>query len=133
MNLDDFVGLPWLDRGRDRSGVDCWGLLAMVYAERFGIVLPSFRDDYMTAADGAAVAELIEGRRECWTEIPDGDEVPGDALLMSIGGRPRHIGVIIGGSRVLHIERGAGSIIENYRSFRLRRRVLGFFRYQAAA
>ncbi|GAA2888186.1 cell wall-associated NlpC family hydrolase [Aminobacter niigataensis] len=133
MNLDDFVGLPWLDRGRDRNGCDCWGLLALVYAERFGIELPSFRDDYQTAADGDAVSALIDGRRDCWTEIPDGTERPGDAVLMSLGGRPRHVGIVIGGARVLHIERGAGSVIESYRSFRLRRRVLGFFRHDGVA
>lgn len=132
MNLDEFVGLPWLDRGRDRSGLDCWGLLSIVYAERFGIELPSFRDDYMTVADGDAVVALLEGRREGWTEISEGTEQAGDVLLMSVGGRPRHVGVVVGGERVLHIEPGAGSIIESYRSFRLRRRVLGFFRHQAA-
>jgi len=131
MNLDDFVGLPWLDRGRDRNGLDCWGLLAIVYAERFGIVLPSFRDDYLTVADGDAVVALLEGHRETWREVPSGAEQAGDALLMSVGGRPRHVGVVAGGGRVLHIEQGAGAIIESYRSFRLRRRVLGFFRYEA--
>ncbi|ODT22212.1 MAG: hypothetical protein ABS35_15280 [Kaistia sp. SCN 65-12] len=132
MDLTEFVGLPWLDRGRDRNGCDCWGLLGMVYAERFGIVLPSFRDDYPTAADGDAVSALLEGRRESWSEISEGAERAGDAVLMSVGGRPRHIGVVVGGGRLLHIERGTGSIVESYRSLRLRRRVLGFFRHAAA-
>ncbi|KQZ31574.1 hypothetical protein ASD50_14995 [Mesorhizobium sp. Root552] len=133
MTFDEYVGLPWLDRGRDREGTDCWGLLAMVYAERFGIVLPSFRDDYQTAADGEAVAGLINGHRSEWTEVPAGEERPGDALLMSLAGMPRHIGVVVCKGLVLHIERGAGSLIEGYHSMRLRRRVLGFFRHEKMA
>lgn len=133
MTFDEYVGLPWLDRGRDRAGTDCWGLLGMVYAERFGIVLPSFRDDYQTAADGEAVSGLIDGNRSAWTEIPAGSERIGDGLLMSLAGRPRHIGVVVGKGLVLHIERGAGSLIESYLAMRLRRRVAGFYRHEKMA
>lgn len=130
MSFDDFVGLPWLDRGRSRDGCDCWGLLGLVYAERFGIVIPSYREDYSTVADGDAVAALIDGRPVDWLEIAVGAERQGDAVLMSVAGRPRHVGVVVGDGLVLHIERGAGSLIENYRSMRLRRRVTGFFRHE---
>jgi hypothetical protein len=102
----------------------------MVYAERFDIVLPSFRDDYQTAADGEAVSGLINGNRSEWTEVPAGEERTSDALLMSLAGMPRHIGVVVGNGLVLHIERGAGSLIESYHSMRLRRRVVGFFRHE---
>jgi len=50
---------------------------------------------------------------------------------MSMGGRPRHVGVVVSPGLVLHIERGAGSLIEDYRSMRLRRRVLGFYRHES--
>lgn len=133
MTFDEYVGLPWLDRGRDRNGTDCWGLLGMVYAERFGIVLPSFRDDYQTAADSDAVANLIAGNLSEWTEIAAGAERVGDGLLMSIAGLPRHIGVVVGKGVVLHIERGAGSLIESYHAMRLRRRVAGFYRHEKMA
>ncbi|MFU0504002.1 NlpC/P60 family protein [Pseudaminobacter sp. NGMCC 1.201702] len=130
-NLDDYVGLPWLERGRDRDGLDCWGLLALVYAERLGIPLPSYRDDYQTLADANAVVALIAGHMDPWKSIVAGEERAGDALLMSVGGRPRHVGLVAAPSLVLHIERGAGSLIENYHSMRLRRRVLGFYRHES--
>lgn len=94
-NMDEFVGLPWLERGRDRDGLDCWGLLALVFAERLGIELPSFSDDYQTTADAEAVTGLIDGHMEPWRPIEAGQERAGDALLMSMGGRPRHVGVVV--------------------------------------
>lgn len=131
MDLNEYIGLPWLWRGRDRSGVDCWGLCALIFRERLGIELPSFRDDYQTEADADALAGLIDGNKGPWRELLPCEERSGDALLMSIGGRPHHIGVISVPGLVLHIERGTGSLIENYHSLRLRRRVLGFYRHES--
>src|SRR5690606_26338934 len=108
-----------------------WGLLALIYSERLGIVLPSFRDDYQTTADAEAVTGLIDGHMQPWRPIEAGQERAGDALLMSMGGRPRHVGVVVAPGHVLHIEDGAGSIVESYRSSRLRRRVLGFYRHES--
>lgn len=133
MNLNDYVGLPWLWRGRDRAGVDCWGLCALVYREQLGIELPSFSDDYQNDADSAVLAELIEGHKTPWIDVAHGQEHAGDTCLMSMAGAPRHVGVVVGGGRVLHIERGAGSIIERYDTSRLKRRVVGFYRHEALA
>ena len=112
MDLSAFVGIPWLERGRDRDGCDCWGLLAMVYREQLGVALPSYRDDYQTLADADSVVSLIEGHMGPWREVEAGQERAGDALLMTIAGRPRHVGVIATPGLVLHIERGAGALIE---------------------
>jgi cell wall-associated NlpC family hydrolase len=133
MDLSAYVGIPWLERGRDRDGCDCWGLLAMAYREQLGVSLPSFRDDYQTLEDADAVVALIEGHMGPWHEVEVGRERSGDALLMTIAGRPRHVGVIASPGLVLHIEIGAGSLIESYRGFRLHRRIAGFYRHEALA
>lgn len=131
--LDDYVGIPWLERGRDREGCDCWGLLAMVLSDRFGVALPSYRDDYQTVKDTAAIVGLIDGHMDEWVSIADGQEREGDGLLMSIAGRPRHVGIVVSPGLVLHIERGVGSLIENYRCHRLRHRLVGFYRHVSLA
>lgn len=133
MNLSAYVGLPFVERGRNRSGCDCWGLFVLVQREVFGLDLPAFSDAYATVLDRAALADLIAGHMGPWREIDPGKERPGDAVLMRLAGSESHIGIVAGQGRVLHTERGAGSVIESYRETRLRRRVAGFYRHVEAA
>lgn len=130
MNLSAYVGLPFVERGRDREGVDCWGLLRLVYAECFGIVLPSFSEAYATVEDGEALAGLIGGNLSPWREIQPPTVRLGDGVLMMLGGLPRHIGIYAGRGLVLHIERSSGSILEPVASPKLRRRICGYFRHK---
>ncbi|KTR07329.1 hypothetical protein NS365_04535 [Aureimonas ureilytica] len=130
MSLGDYVGLPFADHGRDRAGLDCWGLLRLVYAERFGLVLPSYGDGYNTVEDGEALAGLIAGHLGPWREVDASAARLGDGVLMSLGGQPRHVGLWAGRGMVLHIERGTGSLMEPAQSPRLRRRILGIFRHE---
>ncbi len=59
MNFDNFIGLSYLDKGRDRNGLDCWGLVRLVYSELLNIELPCYSQSYSTASDARAIAELI--------------------------------------------------------------------------
>lgn len=59
MQIDDFVGLPWQDRGRSRDGCDCWGLGVLLYRALLGIELPSRSTDYPTTGDREAVSAVI--------------------------------------------------------------------------
>lgn len=130
ITFDSFVGLPYLDRGRTRAGVDCYGLLRLVYAEQLGIELPSYADDYVTAADDLAIAALIADELDPWDEIGKGCEQEGDAVLMRSGLHLRHVGVVAGRARALHIESGDLSRIELYDFGPLAHRIAGFYRYR---
>lgn len=129
MSLDRFVGLSYVDRGRSFDGVDCYGLLRLVYSEMLGIELPSYHDQYATSADRKALGSLIAGELDPWTEVAAGDERGLDAVLMRSGRDVMHIGLVAQPGRLLHIEEGATSRIEPYRSGKLRHRVIGFYRY----
>lgn len=130
MIFDRFVGIPYLDKGRGIVGLDCWGLLHLVYREVRGIELPSYSDRYVTGADREAMARLISGELDDWREIEAGREQAFDGVLMREGKFPRHIGVVTQPGMLLHVERGETSRIERYRTGLFANRIVGFFRYR---
>jgi cell wall-associated NlpC family hydrolase len=126
-----YVGLPFKDKGRDRHGLDCWGLLCLVYIEQTGIILPSYRDDYVTAQDYKALESLMQDSVGDWREISEREARPLDGVLMKRGGVECHVGVIVKRGYVLHV--GAEfpfSRIESYRSMRLKRTISRFMRHE---
>lgn len=129
--FDPYIGLPWCDRGRGISGVDCWGLLRLVYLELRGIELPSYADSYVTAGDARELARLIAGELDPWDEIEPGAETIYDGVLMREGKFPRHIGIVVEPGLMLHVERGGTSQVERYRSGMFAHRVVGFYRHRS--
>lgn len=136
MDLNEFVGIPWKVRGDDFTGCDCWGLLRLVYSRRFGITLPAFHDEYDTVEDRTAIRELFDGHMpeylgdHGWHEVYPGEERPGDGVLMTLGSRPIHVGVVQHLGRLLHVDFGmANSTIESYKAPKLCKRIAGFYRH----
>ena len=99
-----YIGRPWV------AGVsDCWHFARTVWAEVFGLKVPAVAVDARSALAGRRA--LRDASRAGWTRI----EVPleGDAVLMSTGARPCHVGVWAapdGTPGVLHSVEGAGVI-----------------------
>lgn len=120
--VEDYIGLPWLPRGRDRSGVDCWGLVRLVYAERLGILLPSH--DTVAPSEPLAVMRTI--RRESagmeWQEIAAPAARTFDFAVMRAG----HIGLVAPRGMILHIPEGAASALQPLAA--LTHRIDGFHR-----
>lgn len=130
--FSSYLGIPFVEHGRDRAGLDCWGLVRLWFLEQRGIALESFAGQYEVEADARAIYDLMKGNLGPWQEIPAGQEQPGDGLWMVRFGLA-HIGVVAGGGMVLHIERGSGALIESYRGLRLARSVRGFYRHEELA
>ena len=128
-DFEHYVGIPWLDGGRTRAGLDCWGLFRLVYEELLGIQLPSYSEDYTTALDRMVIRKLVDNgkSKDEWLQVNTPE--PGDGALMHLVNRV-HIGVVVGGGRLLHIEKGAGAVIESYTSLKIANMLEGFYRYQ---
>jgi cell wall-associated NlpC family hydrolase len=127
-----YVGLPFAEHGRDRSGVDCYGLLRLVAAEEHGIALPSYAEGYATVTDLREIPALVAGgiERE-WGQVDPGQEREGDAVLLRVLGQPLHVGIVLTPPRFLHVMKGIDACVEDYRSAVWTRRVLGFYRHRS--
>ena len=129
-DFEHFVGVPWLDGGRTLAGAGCWGLFRLVYAEVLGIPLPSYSGAYGSALDRIIIKRLIEGRPDHWVRVAE--PAVGDGVLLEFINRP-HIGVAVGGGRMLHIEHGYGAVIESYETLKYQNALEGYYHYHEAA
>lgn len=126
-----YVGIPFLDGGRDRAGCDCWGLVRLVFAEVLGIELPTYGE--ISARDLARVTRTIRDHSALAPWLPvAGDARPFDVLVMA--GRPQHVGVMVDARHVLHVEAAtAAVIVPAARSPQVRWRRLSLHRHEALA
>jgi cell wall-associated NlpC family hydrolase len=127
---DDYLGLPWKDLGRDREGVDCYGLACLPLAELWGIALPSYAGAYTSALERAETAALIEGRPlNLVRPVAPGEARAFDFILMRNGQIADHIGLVVRPGLMLHIQVGGESTCDEYDGPLWSRRVVGFFRH----
>jgi cell wall-associated NlpC family hydrolase len=128
--LSGYVGIPYADRGRDeRTGLDCWGLLRLFYAEQFGIELPSHADRYDSSETREQTAALVRFETErAWH--PFVAPRYGDAVAITVLGRPFHVGIVLDGARFLHtLNPAQGAVIDSLRSPQWARRIEGYYRH----
>ena len=134
---NQYMGIPFKERGLTRDGADCWGLVRMIMLEQKGIELP----DYGEIAPNASMdkVEEIEAAIQgtTWTQIPTGQEKKLDCVLMKgiikVDGkthsRPIHIGVVVKPGTLIHLEiEGEVTIVDYRNHHRIKNRVVGFYR-----
>lgn len=124
-----YIGLPFKGHGRDRSGLDCWGLARLVLAEQFSIALPSFATDYRRTSSASEIEKLIRREVPKWKAASHEKAVAGDVVILRMRGSPMHVGIVLGDGHMLHIEQGTNSAIEKYTGVRWKDRLFGFYRY----
>ena len=126
----DYIGLPFKEHGRDRGGVDCFGLVYLVLAEKFGLRLPAYLDGYASTEDAEDIARIIRGEMAPWRLVPSGEELPGDVVLIRMLNHPMHVGFVVANGWMLHIEEGIDACLERYDGAKWRRRLIGIYRHR---
>ncbi|HEY9544770.1 MAG TPA: NlpC/P60 family protein [Solimonas sp.] len=104
---DAYIGIPFVDDGKTRAGVHCWGLLQMYYAEQLGITLPDYP---LTAADRDGTAAALRDAIAAGEWLPVDTPIDGDMVTMAHQRDPCHIGMFAAGM-VLHATSISGSVI----------------------
>ncbi len=136
MNVADwarsYIGIPFKSGGRDRSGVDCYGLVRLVYLEQAGAQLPSLDDLYKDALKAAETEPLFVANVPLL--LGERHENPKflDVAVILERGHPTHLGVYVGGGFILHATRRLGVILQRKTDPDLSRRIEGYYAVKIA-
>lgn len=124
-----YVGLPYRDHGRDRAGLDCWGLVRLVYREQRGLALPSYAECYADAAERADISAALAAGAGAgpWRRVDRGAEW--DVALFGAAWGACHVGVLIDRCQVLHVSAEHAARVQPLAHPLLSRRLACIYRY----
>jgi sulfur carrier protein ThiS len=126
MNFEKYIGIPYAEKGRDVTGLDCYGLVRLIYKNELKIDLPSFSAEY-TQTDTARIEELIAQYKEGWEQTEE--PVVGSIVLFRVLGNESHIGVVVNPTHFIHVRENQDTVIESLSSTSWARRKVGYFNY----
>ena len=93
----DYIGIPFTNHGRDLDGVDCWGLVTIVYRRELQIVLPDYHERYRDAEHIRGIARAFQDHTgDDFSQVSLLDAEPTDCVVVEIRGLPIHVGVYVG-------------------------------------
>jgi cell wall-associated NlpC family hydrolase len=101
--IDKYLGVPYLHKGRDLKGLDCWGLIILVYKDLDMTVL-DFDIDYDQNWSFKKENYFIENYHKQWVkiEVPETPKLFDVVLFNSRNGIPNHAGIVMNGTRFIH-------------------------------
>lgn len=133
-----YLGIPFAEKGRTRQGVDCYGLVRLIYQEQRSVELPSYTEGYVTTDDKQEIAALMNQEVSArWKEIPMPTIQLFDCLIFRVLGHPMHVGLALDHPWFIHaIKRQGQSMgkvwVERWDSIAWKHRVVAAVRWQGA-
>ncbi|MCV9960379.1 C40 family peptidase [Pararhizobium sp. BT-229] len=124
-----YVGTPYVDRGREAGGCDCWGLVRLALAQEKRIVLPSY--DEVSPEELAEIAALVRAEVEAgiWISVDDPHDF--DVAVFRRGRFDSHVGIMVDGRRMLHSDKYAGGArVERVDTGRWTSQFVGTYRHR---
>ena len=133
-----YMTLPWKPRGRDLEkdgGVDCWGLVLLIYKDFYDLSLDDFESISPSngyTATSEQISSAICGYKD-FKEITDAPKqaVANDIVIFNAAGQPLHAGVCLDNKRFMHMDRNSGVTVGKFNSMEWKNRIQGIYRYKA--
>lgn len=118
INWSRYINIPFKDLGRDFDGVDCYGLVALVYKEELGIYLPDYTELFYGKERNSLKEKKDSTLRSIGIEwVPDKKPLAKfDALIFNKvlcnTTVTSHIGLYINNNKFLHVLQDFPSVID---------------------
>ena len=119
MNAAQYIGIPFVFRGRDKAvALDCWGLACCIYRDQLNIILPTYdayyddiRDVPLEQQIGALGSRIAD--EPGWFPIPLCDARCFDiAQMRGYDLQTFHVGIFLSRDKIIHTTAKTGVIIE---------------------
>lgn len=127
--IKKYLGVPWKEKGRSLEGLDCYGLMVMIYAD-FGFKLLDWEEENKDYDEKWYLKENIleENYWKQWEKIEE--PAPLDVVLLSgIEGMAYHAGIVLTSRRFIHTCK-AGTVVSRLDDRRWKSRIQGFYRFK---
>ncbi len=124
--ISEWLGVPYVHRGRNRDGIDCWGLPLKIY-EKAGVKLfdvPDFEYNVKWSKEGGNF--LAENAYRDWTKIESPEFLDG-ILFKNLHGIAYHTGIVLTGGKFIHATM-YGVIISKWKDKDIIDKIEGFYR-----
>lgn len=126
---NDYINIPFEEKGRGPDGCDCWGLVQLIYKRELNIDLPGYEEIYETTNDHEILAKTIKHERNLHWQMPKkGKEF--DVIILKMKGIPFHVGIVTKPGHMIHCSQNIGTAHESYKNMRWKNKVIGFARHE---
>ncbi len=132
-NWKKYTNIPYKEFGRDFNGVDCYGLIALIYKEEKNIIIPDYtelaynktrydiknQEDHILKSIG--IAWVFENKPKTF-----------DVLIFNKGSNCKitsHIGLYMGNNKFIHVLENFPSYIERLNNPLWKSRLYGVMRF----
>lgn len=125
ISYSDLIGIPYKFNGRDKSGMDCYGLVLEMF-KRNNVTLP----DYLYEDDSdATITKLISDNVEFAVELERPE--PYCAVLFRQHKFGTHMGVVLPDlSHFIHCSTGRNVAVEKLGSMRWYSKIMGYYKWK---
>ncbi|NCC82352.1 MAG: hypothetical protein EOM04_08795 [Clostridia bacterium] len=128
---EKYLGIPYVSLGRDFKGVDCYGLVYLVYKNELGIELPLVNTNYNNGLVCKEVAPLFEKNLDLFIKKGLVKETnylnPYNLILFRRSGYISHIGICLHDNLFIHADLGSETCIENVKRNYWKHRKVGVY------
>ena len=132
IDLNKYVGIPWVCNESSPDAADCWGLVSLVYKDLLSVNLETFKkEDIDTKEKTMDMIETIQSITLDWRKVVIPNKL--DVVLMydRQTKRPEHVGIYAGDGLILHSMYRENGQSAMHRAYLLERMFdkLEFYRY----
>lgn len=132
---DEYIGIPFKDTPEaSRNGLNCYGLIRLVYRERLSIELDDFSDEYygigVDENSRVTISEAFKRNLTTWYKIIVIPEAY-DIVTFRYGRETSHIGLALDGENFLHIREDSNSTHDKLTNHIWGRMIDGTYRHKS--